>query len=56
MRVGLGFGFGPLRFYIPLASTRRRRRRHRVRYWTHPGCPVRHQREDTANSCARRMK
>jgi hypothetical protein len=56
MRVGLRFGVGPLRFYIPLANTRRQRRRRRVRYWTHPGCSIRHQREDTANMCARRTK
>lgn len=50
MRVGLGFGIGPLRFYIPLNKRRRRPA------WTHQGCQIRHQRQDTANACARRMR
>lgn len=37
MSVGLGFGIGPLRFYIPLSRRRRYRRRgrvnHRLHFW-----------------------
>ena len=50
MRIGLGFGFGPLRIYVPL------NKRRRARYWTHPGCRVHHTRQDTADACARRMR
>ncbi len=45
MGVGFRFGFGPLRFYIPLTGRRR------AKYWTHPGCSIHHTREDTANRC-----
>jgi hypothetical protein len=48
MRVGLGFGVGPLRFWVPLASTRRRSHRE---YWTHNGCGIHHTRQDTADRC-----
>lgn len=60
MGVGLGFGLGPLRFWIPLSGRRRRRRRGRAparpqaTYYLHPGCPIHHKRPDTANACARR--
>jgi hypothetical protein len=46
MRLGLRFGHGPFRLYVPLVSTRRR-----STYWEHPGCTIRHRREDTANAC-----
>ncbi|MBR7837367.1 hypothetical protein KDL01_29075 [Actinospica durhamensis] len=29
----------------------RRRRRTQTRYWTHPGCAIRHTRQDTAARC-----
>lgn len=49
MRLGLSFGVGPLRAYIPL------NRRKRNRWYTHAGCSIHHQRQDTAEACARRM-
>lgn len=53
MRMGLRFGLGPLRFYIPIASTKRKRRRRKSsgRYWTHPGCSIHHKTQDAANRC-----
>lgn len=53
MGIGLRFGLGPLRVFIPL-TPRRRRRRSRGRYWTHPGCTIRHQSEATTNRCRNR--
>lgn len=47
MGVGFRFGFGPLRFYVPLT----RSRRPKADVWMHPGCSIRHTREDTANRC-----
>lgn len=47
MRVGLRFGFGPLRFWIPLFSKRLRKRP----YWTHGTCTIRHRSEGAANRC-----
>lgn len=49
MGIGLGFGFGPLRFYIPLV--RGGRRRPRSRYWTHPGCTIHHRTQEAAGRC-----
>lgn len=49
MRASLGFRFGPL--YIGTGNLLRKRRR----WWTHPGCSIHHQRQDTAEACARRM-
>lgn len=52
MGIGLRFGFGPLRIYIPLTGGRRRRRRRRSsRYWTHQGCTIRHRTPEAANRC-----
>ena len=51
MGIGLRFGFGPLRVYIPLTKRRRRRGGRSARYWAHPGCTIRHQSEATANRC-----
>lgn len=55
MGVGLRFGVGPLRFYIPLSGGRRRRRRGRkrqaARYWTHGTCTIRHRTPEAANRC-----
>lgn len=50
MRMGLRFGFGPLRFYVPLASTKRRRRP-AAKYWTHGTCTIRHRTPEAANRC-----
>lgn len=46
MGIGLRFGFGPLRFYIPLG-----RRRPRAKYWTHSGCSIRHRSPGAAQRC-----
>jgi DNA segregation ATPase FtsK/SpoIIIE-like protein len=46
MGIGFGFGLGPLRFFIPLTSRRRR-----ATAWTHPRCSIRHRTEDAANRC-----
>ncbi len=57
MGVGLRFGFGPLRFYVPIVRGGRRRRRGRGRRrapaWTHPGCSTRHRTQQTAQQCSR---
>lgn len=45
MGVGLRFGFGPLRFYIPLSKRRR------ATVWTHPGCSIRHRSRGAADRC-----
>lgn len=45
MGVGLRFGFGPLRFYIPLSKRRR------ATGWTHPGCSIRHRSQGAADRC-----
>lgn len=47
MRIGLSFGFGPLRFYQSLF-------RSRARYWRHGGCSVRHRSPGAAERCRRR--
>lgn len=46
MGIGFSFGVGPLRVYVPLTSGRRR-----VKVFTHAGCTIRHQTQDTANRC-----
>ena len=46
--MGIGFGIGPLRFYLPLGRVRRGRR---GTVWTHPGCTINHQSEATADRC-----
>lgn len=61
MGVGLKFGIGPLRVYIPLSGGHRRRRRRRkggrttrpapAPYWTHAGCTIHHRTQDAANRC-----
>lgn len=51
MGIGLGFGLGPLRFYIPLVRGGRGRPRARTTYWTHPNCGIHHRTEDAANRC-----
>ena len=58
MGVGLRFGFGPLRFYVPIVRGGRRRRRggggrRRARAWTHPGCSTRHRTQQAAQQCSR---
>lgn len=58
MGVGLRFGFGPLRFYVPIVRGGRRRRRggsgrRRAPAWTHPGCSTRHRTQQTAQQCRR---
>jgi Ftsk gamma domain len=45
MGVGFRFGFGPLRFYIPLSKRRR------ATTWTHPGCTIQHRTKETAERC-----
>ena len=55
MRLGLSFGIGPLRAYIPL-NRRKRRPATTTKYYTHDGCGVRHQRPETAEACAKRMQ
>jgi hypothetical protein len=55
VRLGLSFGIGPIRAYIPL-NKRRRRPATTTKYWTHGACPVHHQRHETAEACAKRMK
>lgn len=52
MRLFGSVGFGPFR--VGLSGRVGGRRRH-VRYWTHPGCRIRHKRQDTADACARRL-
>jgi hypothetical protein len=49
MGMGLSFGLGPLRVFVPLF----RRRCRRARHWTHPGCSVRHRSPDAAGRCTR---
>ncbi len=52
MGIGLSFGLGPIRFYIPLLrSGGGGRRRTTTTFWTHPGCTIRHRSEDVANRC-----
>jgi DNA segregation ATPase FtsK/SpoIIIE and related proteins len=46
MGIGFRFGFGPLRFYIPLTSGRRR-----TTAWTHGTCTIRHRTEEAAKRC-----
>lgn len=55
MRLGLSFGVGPLRAYIPL-NKRRRRPATTTKYYTHDGCHIHHQRPETAEACARKTK
>ncbi|WP_194893487.1 hypothetical protein [Catenulispora pinisilvae] len=60
MSVGLRFGIGPLRVYIPISGGRRRRRRRgRQRrpsapYWYHGTCTIHHRTLDAANRCTNR--
>jgi len=55
--MGLRFGLGPLRFYIPIASTKKKRKRRKTsrkpssRFWTHEGCSIHHKTPDAANRC-----
>lgn len=49
MRIGLRFGIGPLRFYVPLNN--RRRKRTTAEYWRHGTCTIRHRTEAAANRC-----
>jgi len=57
MGVGLRFGLGPLRFYIPIVRGGQRRRPGRGRRpapaWTHPGCSTRHRTQQAAQQCSR---
>jgi hypothetical protein len=32
------------------------RKQKTTRYWTHDGCPIHHQRQDTAEACAKRTQ
>lgn len=50
MRVGLSFGFGLLRVYLPLSGGRHRRRS-KAKAWTHPGCTARHRTQAAAEKC-----
>lgn len=57
IRVGLSFGFGPLRAYVPLNQRRRRRvaRPAPVReYYLHDGCKLRHVTAQTRQRCTDR--
>lgn len=45
MGMGLRFGVGPLRFWIPIGG------RKRAKYWTDPGCDIHHRTEAAANRC-----
>lgn len=47
MRIGLRFGVGPLRIYIPLVHVPTRRHPH----WTHGTCTIQHRSEGAANRC-----
>jgi len=49
MRASLGFRLGPL--YVGTGNLLKKKRK----YWHHAGCPIKHQRQDTAEACARRM-
>lgn len=51
MGVGLRFGAGPLRVFIPLSGGRRKRRRRKSKHWTHQGCSIRHQSVGAADRC-----
>lgn len=52
MGIGLGFGVGPLRVYVPLTSGRRRRTRSRSRTWSHGHCTIAHRSQGAAERCA----
>ena len=54
MRISIGRRILGVWFGVSFRPGGRRRRR-RTRYWSHPGCAVHHQRQDTAEACARRM-
>ena len=45
MEVGLPFGFGSLRFYIPLSKRRR------ATAWTHPRCSIQHRSQGAVDRC-----
>lgn len=51
MRLSIGRRIGGVWFGV---SFRPRARRSASRYYTHAGCSVHHQRQDTAEACARR--
>lgn len=50
MGMGLRFGFGPLRIFIPLGGRKRRRRR-RTMIWTHGTCTIQHRTQQAAQRC-----
>src|SRR5882672_7584425 len=49
MGIGLRFGAGPLRVFIPLSGGRKRRKK--SKYWKHAGCTIHHRTQDGANRC-----
>jgi hypothetical protein len=58
MGIGLRFGFGPLRFFIPLTRRRRRRRRapaRRSTYYHHGTCTIHHKTPGAAQRCKGRV-
>lgn len=54
MGIGLGFGAGPLRIYVPLTGGRKPRKK--VPFWTHENCPTRHRSLEAAKACYERSE
>ena len=51
MRIFESVRIGPFR----VGASQNLRLRPRALAYTHPGCPIRHQRQDTAAACARKL-
>jgi hypothetical protein len=53
MGMGLRFGLGPLRFYVPVTGGKRKKRRRKTtaKHYTHGTCTIHHRTPEAASRC-----